>query len=186
MKSFRSAVVGEMRNHNIEEADCQRMFQRILDVILWIDPNITDAKGQQKSQYETTRIDVARLYRKQRHSKLENIENIQNFETIPDIRKLLKTYYTHEVQEEEVSADTVKDFVGMDYAEIMETEYPEMEWIIPDMLPQGLAFLTAKSGAGKTRMVNYFIANILHGGTVFNKYTLEKGQVLALGLEDGQ
>ena len=148
--------------------------------------NITDAKGQQKSQYETTRIDVARLYRKQRHSKLENIENIQNFETIPDIRKLLKTYYTHEVQEEEVSADTVKDFVGMDYAEIMETKYPEMEWIIPDMLPQGLAFLTAKSGAGKTRMVNYFIANILHGGTVFNKYTLEKGQVLALGLEDGQ
>ena len=186
MKSFRSAVVGEMRNHNIEEADCQRMFQRILDVILWIDPNITDAKGQQKSQYETTRIDVARLYRKQRHSKLENIENIQNFETIPDIRKLLKTYYTHEEQEEKVSAETVEDFVGMDYSEIMETEYPDLEWIIPDVLPQGLTGLSAKSGAGKTRLLNYIIANILHGGTVFNKYTLEKGQVLALGLEDGQ
>jgi len=184
MKSFRSGVVGEMRNHKIEEEDCQRMMERILEVILWIDPNITDAKGQQKSQYETTRKDIARLYRKQRHSKLENIENVQNEVSIPDIRKLLKTYYTHEELEEKVSADTVTDFVGIDYADIMETDYPDLEWIIPDVLPQGLTGLSAKSGAGKTRLLNYLIANILHGGIIFDKYTLDKGQVLAIGLED--
>ena len=183
--NYRGCVVGEMLKKEIKLTDAHRIFQRTLDVL-----NHQKKCGTEKGftdQSEESRKDIEKIYARQKFNKLENLETRIEDKVAKSIRKHLDSYYLSLVEKEkteEVNADDVDAFVGTDLSDVMNIKYPEMYWLIDKVLPAGLAFLTAKSGAGKTRLLNWICVNVLQGNTLWNEFVLDKGQILALSFED--
>jgi predicted transcriptional regulator/Mrp family chromosome partitioning ATPase len=76
-------------------------------------------------------------------------------------------------------------FKTIDAATILQTKYPPIPWIIPDLLPPGLTFLSGKPKVGKSWLALQLAQAILTGGKFFDR-DVEKGKVLYLALEDNE
>lgn len=70
-------------------------------------------------------------------------------------------------------------------ATIQQTTYPPISWIVPDMLPPGLTFISGKPKAGKSWLALQLALSVSTGGKMFNR-DVEKGRVLYLALEDNE
>jgi len=70
-------------------------------------------------------------------------------------------------------------------ATIQQTVYPPISWIVPEMLPPGLTFISGKPKAGKSWMALQLALSVSTGGKMFNR-DVEKGKVLYLALEDNE
>lgn len=68
-------------------------------------------------------------------------------------------------------------------ADLYNTEFPEPNWVIPGLLPTGLAALGARPKIGKSWMALQIATAVGTGGTVFGEQ-VEQGKVLYLALED--
>lgn len=68
-------------------------------------------------------------------------------------------------------------------ADLYSTEFPEPRWVIPGLLPTGLAALGARPKIGKSWMALQIATAVGTGGMVFGEQ-VEKGKVLYLALED--
>jgi AAA domain-containing protein/CHC2-type zinc finger protein/Toprim domain-containing protein len=68
-------------------------------------------------------------------------------------------------------------------AELMQIDFPEPKWAIPDILPEGLNFLAGKPKQGKSVMALNICLAIATGGKALGKDVI-KGSVLYLALED--
>jgi hypothetical protein len=72
------------------------------------------------------------------------------------------------------------------FKELGEMNIPEIKWIIPDLLPEGLTILSGKPKTGKSWAAIGMAFEISSGGLAFNHFPCKKGKVLYLALEDSQ
>jgi hypothetical protein len=70
--------------------------------------------------------------------------------------------------------------------DLMAREFPPIRWVIPDILPEGLTILAARSKIGKTWLALSLSLAVAYGGHALGKVAVEGGTVLYLGLEDGE
>ncbi|MBU1106378.1 MAG: AAA family ATPase [Candidatus Riflebacteria bacterium] len=69
-------------------------------------------------------------------------------------------------------------------AEIIDEDLPDIQWVIPDLLPEGLTVLSGKPKKGKSFMALQIAIACATGGEVFGK-RLQNRAALFLALEDG-
>lgn len=70
-------------------------------------------------------------------------------------------------------------------ATIQQTIYPPISWIVPELLPPGLTFISGKPKAGKSWLALQLALSVSTGGKMFER-DVEKGRVLYLALEDNE
>ncbi len=68
--------------------------------------------------------------------------------------------------------------------EILSKEFPEPLWVIPNILPTGLALLAGRPKVGKSWLALQFLSGVAHGGLVFGE-KVEQCRVLYIAAEDG-
>lgn len=71
-------------------------------------------------------------------------------------------------------------------ADLMALELPEIQWVVPVVLPSGVTFLAGKVKIGKSWMVLGFSIAVATGGVVLGTMQAERGEVLYLALEDNK
>lgn len=69
-------------------------------------------------------------------------------------------------------------------ADLMKATFPPVRWAIPDILPEGLALLSAKPKHGKSLLTLGWAIAIATGGVALGCKRVEKGRVLGLLLEE--
>lgn len=67
---------------------------------------------------------------------------------------------------------------------LMETEFPEPSWVIPNIFPEGLILLAGKPKVGKSLLALNLGLSIASGGKALGEIKVDEGCVLYLGLED--
>ena len=65
----------------------------------------------------------------------------------------------------------------------MALELPTVRWVVPDILPEGVAFLAGKVKMGKSWMSLALCVAVATGGVALATKRVEQGQVLYLALE---
>ncbi len=73
----------------------------------------------------------------------------------------------------------------IDAATILHTEYPPIDWVVPEYLAPGLTFLVGKPKVGKSWLALQLALSVLTGGKMFEK-DVKPGRVLILALEDNE
>ena len=68
-------------------------------------------------------------------------------------------------------------------ATILTTDFPDPVWIIPNLLPAGLAIFAGRPKVGKSWLALQISHSVSTGGMIFG-HQVEKGRVLYLALED--
>lgn len=110
----------------------------------------------------------------------------------PDVRAKLQRANEHflnealETRESDPALEALlPGFKTIDAATILQTEYPPIPWIVPDILPPGLTFLSGKPKVGKSWLALQLALSVLTGGKMFER-DVEKGRILYLALEDNE
>ncbi len=110
----------------------------------------------------------------------------------PEQRAKLERYNTHMITEAlsgDQSNPALESFLPglktIDSATILSTEYPPIDWIVPDYLAPGLTFLVGKPKVGKSWLSLQLALAVLTGGKMFDK-DIAPGRVLILALEDNE
>lgn len=70
--------------------------------------------------------------------------------------------------------------------ELFVEKIPDLQWIIPGFLPEGLSLIAAKPKSGKSFMVLNICTALSTGGVLFDKYQCKKTRVLYISLEDSK
>lgn len=70
------------------------------------------------------------------------------------------------------------------FEEVCKLEIPELQWVIPGVLPQGLTVLAGAPKMGKSWLVQQLSLSIAMGGLAMSKFITNQGSVLHLALED--
>jgi hypothetical protein len=68
--------------------------------------------------------------------------------------------------------------------ELLDTEFPNIQWVIPNLLPSGLTILGGRPKVGKSWFMLQAACAVGTGGKFFDK-DIEKGSVLYIAYEDG-
>jgi hypothetical protein len=71
-------------------------------------------------------------------------------------------------------------------ATLMAEALPEVRWIVPSILPEGVTLLAGKPKLGKSWMVLGLSLAVATGGVAFGTNAVERGEVLHLALEDNR
>ena len=69
--------------------------------------------------------------------------------------------------------------------ELAETEFPPLEWIVPDLVPAGLSLLVGAPKVGKSWAALDIALAVASGGLALGGVQVTAGDVLFLALEDG-
>lgn len=80
---------------------------------------------------------------------------------------------------EEVAASSI------DAADLLELDIPPLQWIVPDLLPEGTTVLAGPPKLGKSCLVYQIAVEVALGGELLNR-AIPAGDVLYLALEDGK
>lgn len=70
-------------------------------------------------------------------------------------------------------------------AELERMKFDPLQWIVPGLLPEGLALIAAPPKAGKSYLALGMAIAVASGGKAFGTVDCEAGDVLYLALEDG-
>lgn len=71
-------------------------------------------------------------------------------------------------------------------AELLNTTFSAIRWVIFGLLPEGLAILSGAPKIGKSWMVMNLCLAVSWGGYIFGKFKVEMAEVLLLSLEDNE
>lgn len=71
-------------------------------------------------------------------------------------------------------------------AALLEKEFPEPKWIIPDIIPEGLTIIAGAPKVGKSLFTLNLAIALSCGGYVFGSIKIQKAAVLYLAMEDTQ
>jgi len=71
-------------------------------------------------------------------------------------------------------------------AELMAREIPPVRWVVPGMVPEGVALLAGKPKLGKSWLALGLCVAVASGGVAFGNVRVEKGSALYLALEDNE
>jgi hypothetical protein len=80
---------------------------------------------------------------------------------------------------EEIGASSI------DAADLLELDIPPLQWIVPDLLPEGTTVLAGPPKLGKSCLVYQVAVEVALGGELLGR-AIEQGDVLYLALEDGK
>ncbi|GAH44796.1 unnamed protein product, partial [marine sediment metagenome] len=69
-------------------------------------------------------------------------------------------------------------------AALLEKEFPEPKWIVPDIIPEGLSIIAGSPKVGKSLFTLNLAIALSCGGYVFGSIKIKKTPVLYLALED--
>jgi replicative DNA helicase len=64
------------------------------------------------------------------------------------------------------------------------TEFPDVKWIVPNMIPQGLVLMLGKPKVGKSFLAQTLALSVAAGGHFLGKLKVDQGEVLYIALED--
>ena len=67
--------------------------------------------------------------------------------------------------------------------ELLHTTFPELDWIVPNLLPEGFSILGGRPKVGKSWLAMQITQAVISGGQVFGQ-KVSKGKVFYLALED--
>jgi hypothetical protein len=70
------------------------------------------------------------------------------------------------------------------FSDLLEEDFPETRWIVPDLLPEGLTLLAAKPKLGKSWLALGLALAVATGTPALGSVPVEQGEVLYLALED--
>ena len=79
--------------------------------------------------------------------------------------------------------DEPKEKTDWTVSELYQAELPTLNWVVPELLPAGLASLAGRPKMGKSLLALQLAAAVASGG-VFLGHEVEAGRVLYLALED--
>ena len=68
---------------------------------------------------------------------------------------------------------------------LMDIEFPEMQWAVPGLLPEGTALVAGAPKIGKSTWALNLCVAVATGGKAFGTFDVEQGDVLYATLEDG-
>jgi hypothetical protein len=71
-------------------------------------------------------------------------------------------------------------------AEIMKTDYPEIKWIVPGIIPEGLTKIDGAPKVGKSWLALSLAIAVSTGGRFMGSIKVEQREVLYLALEDSE
>ncbi|WP_406857570.1 AAA family ATPase [Alsobacter sp. KACC 23698] len=71
-------------------------------------------------------------------------------------------------------------------AELVKKSFPPVQWIVPDLVPEGLTLLVGSPKTGKSWLALEIALAVASGSSCLAGLTCEQGQVLYLALEDNQ
>lgn len=86
-------------------------------------------------------------------------------------------------QKETISPEP-KHFKIYSGRDLLTQQFPEPNWAIEDLLPEGLTILAGRPKSGKSWMGLDWCLSVCQGGKAMGKFTAEKGETLYIGLED--
>lgn len=70
--------------------------------------------------------------------------------------------------------------------DLMERQMPPVRWVVPGILPEGVALLAGKPKLGKSWMALGFCISVCAGGRALGTVPVERGSALYLALEDNE
>lgn len=73
---------------------------------------------------------------------------------------------------------------GFSAQELINREFSDPVWVIPDLLPEGLVILAGRPKIGKSWLALNIAVAVASGGVALGQIKVEKGNVLYLALED--
>jgi hypothetical protein len=85
-----------------------------------------------------------------------------------------------------VSSNGVPDLVITTARQTSLENFQPLRWVVPDIIPEGLALLVAKPKIGKTWLAMDFALSVSMGGCSMGEIECEQGDVLFLALEDNR
>ena len=74
---------------------------------------------------------------------------------------------------------------SIDATDLLELDIPPLQWIVPDLLPEGTTVLAGPPKLGKSCLVYQIAVEVALGGELLGR-AIEQGDVLYLALEDGK
>jgi hypothetical protein len=74
---------------------------------------------------------------------------------------------------------------SIDATDLLELDIPPLEWIVPNLLPEGTTVLAGPPKLGKSCLVYQIAVEVALGGELLGR-RIEQGDVLYLALEDGK
>ena len=74
---------------------------------------------------------------------------------------------------------------SIDAVDLLELDIPPLQWIVPDLLPEGTTVLAGPPKLGKSCLVYQIAVEVALGGELLGR-GIEQGDVLYLALEDGK
>ncbi len=77
------------------------------------------------------------------------------------------------------------DASSIDAADLLELDIAPLQWIVPDLLPEGTTVLAGPPKLGKSCLVYQIAVEVALGGELLGR-AIEQGDVLYLALEDGK
>lgn len=77
-------------------------------------------------------------------------------------------------------------FTAKSLGEIQDTDYPDIRWIVPGIIPEGLTVISGPPKIGKSWLALNLCLAIGAGGTALGKIPVTQGKVLYLALEDSE
>jgi hypothetical protein len=83
-----------------------------------------------------------------------------------------------------IEPNTSKQNKGYTASELMQIDFPEPVWVVPNLLPQGLTLLCGKPKMGKSFLALNIALDLSSGSNVLGKIPINPIAVLYLALED--
>ena len=83
-----------------------------------------------------------------------------------------------------IKPQTSSDTRGYTASELMQIDFPEPVWVVPNLLPQGLTLLCGKPKMGKSFLALTIALELSSGSKVLGKIPINPINVLYLALED--
>ncbi|SHF60816.1 IclR helix-turn-helix domain-containing protein [Desulfofundulus australicus DSM 11792] len=84
----------------------------------------------------------------------------------------------------QATAPSAKLPKGFSAVELVNADFPEPSWVIPGLLPEGLALLVGRPKIGKSWLALNIAVAAASGGVALGKIKVEKASVVYLALED--
>jgi predicted transcriptional regulator len=70
-------------------------------------------------------------------------------------------------------------------AELQKVRFPELQWAVPGLLPEGVALVAGAPKVGKSAWAMNLCVAVATGGKAFGAFDVDQGDALYLSLEDG-
>ena len=122
-----------------------------------------------------------------RRKFLQEIENVKSGIETEDIQDLLQNHMLNVSKlPDELTLKNSKTVLTINGADLIEQEFPEIKFAIPDILPEGFSILAGNPKQGKSFLALDIALGVSQGGNVMGSIPVQQGEVLFIGLEDSQ